>query len=198
MPDNSECGPTWYTDCELPKGHEGNFHRSDSRNEVWLRGPTDGTPRTVDYAQLVRAAAARTWDFPTAYVLTVHDGDTVDLNVVFTTTIDAGFEQTITTTSTQPHSFRLFGCNANELADPGGKEAQANLAAMLPTGTPLRLSSVKDDKYGSRWLAILWAKDTNGQEYNVVQRLIDTHWAVPWNGVGAKPKPPWPRPEDTK
>jgi endonuclease YncB( thermonuclease family) len=149
------------------------------------------------YAQLVKAAAAKTWDFPRADVLVVHDGDTVDLNVTFTATIDAGFNQAITTTSTQPHSFRLFGCNANELADPGGPEARDNLAAMLPIGTRLRLSSVKDDKFGGRYDAVLWARDMlTGEEYNVVQRLIDTHWAVPWNGNGAKPKPPWPRPED--
>lgn len=150
------------------------------------------------YAQLVQAAAAKTWDFPSAVVLVLHDGDTVDLDVTFVGTIDAGFYQVITTTSTQPHAFRLFGCNANELADPGGKEARDNLAAMIPIGTQLRLSSVKDDKYGGRWLAILWAKNPDGTEYNVVQRLIDTHWAVPWNGNGTKPKPPWPRPEDVK
>ena len=151
-----------------------------------------------NYAQLVRAVAAKTWDFPRADVVSVHDGDTIELNIIFETTIDAGFQQTIDTTSTQPHAFRLYGCNANELTDPGGKEARDNLAAMLPIGTPLRLSSVKDDKYGGRYLAILWAHDANGAEYNVTQRLIDTHWAVPWNGNGTKPKPPWPRPEDVK
>jgi endonuclease YncB( thermonuclease family) len=150
------------------------------------------------YAHLVRAAAAKTWDFPSAVVTAIHDGDTIDANVTFTATIDAGFQQIITTSSTQPHAFRLFGCNANELNAPGGKEARDNLAAMLPVGTTLRLSSVKDDKYGGRWLAILWAKDPAGNEYNVTQKLIDTHWAVAWNGNGTKPKPPWPRPEDTK
>lgn len=152
-------------------------------------------PKT--YAQLVKAAAARTWAFPRADVILVHDGDTVDLNVTFTGTVDAGFYQIIETTSTQPHSFRLFGCNANELAAPGGIEARDNLAAMLPVGTRLRLSSVQDDKFGGRFDAILWAIDpATGTEYNVVQRLIDTHWAVAWNGQGVKPKPPWPRPED--
>lgn len=149
------------------------------------------------YAQLVRAAAAKTWDFPRADVTVVHDGDTIDANVTFTATIDAGFNQLITTSSTTPHAFRLFGCNANELNAPGGVEARDNLAGMIPVGTTLRLSSVKDDKFGGRLLAILWAKNPDGTEYNVVQRLIDTHWAVAWDGNGAKPKPPWPRPEAT-
>lgn len=152
------------------------------------------------YAGLIRSAIAakKVWDFPTCDVISVHDGDTVDLNIIFTATIDAGFYQIITTTSTQPHSFRFFGCNLNELTDPGGPEAQATVAAMLPVGTRVRLSSVKDDKFGGRFDAILWAEDSAGTEYNVVQRLIDTHWAVPWNGNGTKPKPPWPRPEDMK
>lgn len=149
-------------------------------------------PKT--YAQLVKAAAARTWAFPRADVTVVHDGDTVDMDVI--QEFDIGFGGTIT--SRQPHSFRLFGCNANELAAPGGPEARDNLAAMLPVGTHVRLGSVKDDKYGGRQDAILWAIDpATGTEYNVVQRLIDTHWAVAWNGQGVKPKPPWPRPEAT-
>lgn len=147
------------------------------------------------YAQLVKAAAAKTWDFQRADVTVPnHDGDTLDLDI--TTVVDIGFNDTITTV--RRRNFRLFGCNANELADPGGIEARDNLRAMLPIGTQVRLASVKDDKFGGRFDAILWAKDPAGNEYNVTQRLIDTHWAVAWNGNGTKPKPPWPRPEDTK
>lgn len=149
------------------------------------------------YSQLLAAAAAKTWEYPRADVILVHDGDTVLLNVISSSIIDAGFEETIVTTRSQPRWFRLFGCNANELADPGGKEARDNLAALLPVGTRLRLSSVKDDKFGGRYDAVLWATDSSGAEYNVVQHLIDTHWAVAWNGNGVKPKPPWPRPEST-
>lgn len=147
-----------------------------------------------DYRTLALAALAKSsWDFPRADVVSIHDGDTLDLDIV--STVDIGFNDTITTT--RRRNFRLFGCNANELTDPGGIEARDNLRAMLPIGTQLRLASVKDDKYGGRFDAILWA-GTPGNEYNVVQKLIDTHWAVAWNGNGTKPKPPWPRPEDTK
>lgn len=146
------------------------------------------------YARLVKAAAAKTWDFPRADVVSIHDGDTLDLDVIIP--IDIGFDDTIQVT--RRRTFRLFGANANELAAPGGIEARDNLRAVLPVGTHLRLASVATDKFGPRWDAVLWATNLDGTEYNVVQKLIDTHWAVPWNGNGTKPKPPWPRPEDTK
>jgi endonuclease YncB( thermonuclease family) len=116
------------------------------------------------------------WDFPRATVVGVHDGDTVTMDV------DLGFG-----ISRRGLPFRLLGLNARELRDPGGSEARANLLTLIPIGTMLRLTSVKDDKY-ARYLAVLWLGDTD-----ICQRLIDTDWAAAWNGKGAKPLPPWPR-----
>ena len=138
-------------------------------------------PETL--AQLTKAAAAKTWAFTRADVVRVIDPDNVELDVI----MDVGFNDSVT----RRRSFRLFGLNANESGDPGGREATANLTRLLPVGTRVRLESVKPDKFGGRYDAVLYANDVS-----VNQLLIDTHWAVPWNGKGIKPKPPWPRPED--
>lgn len=118
------------------------------------------------------------WDFPYCTVTRVIDGDTIELDV------DLGFSITVR------HPFRLLGINAIELSKPGGKEAKANLAAMLPAGTPVSILSVKDDKYGGRYLAVVRMRDLTP----VAAVLITTNWAAPWDGKGVAPVPPWPRP----
>src|SRR6478609_6846219 len=107
------------------------------------------------------------WSYPYATVNRVVDGDTIRLDV------ELGFGLTFT------GSFRLLGCNAIELSMPGGKEARANLATILPVGTPVTLHSVKNDKY-SRWDAAITLP--NGQDLTTL--LINTNWAAAWDGVG--------------
>lgn len=113
-----------------------------------------------------------------AMVVRVIDGDTIVLDV------DLGF-----TTWLRGQSFRLAGCNAAELSEPGGKEARDHLRALLPAGAKVTITSVKPDKYGGRYLAVVHLPDMT----DLVESLIAEGWASPWQGAGARPVPPWPR-----
>lgn len=85
--------------------------------------------------------------------------------------------------------FRLLGCNTREIREPGGIEARDHLAELLPRGTTVRVTSVRLDKYGGRYDAIIGLPD--GRDLTSV--LIAEGWAVRWNGRGPKPVPMWPR-----
>lgn len=86
---------------------------------------------------------------------------------------------------------RLAGCNAAESGTPAGAAAAANLATMLPPGTAVTVAPVRVDEYGGRVDAAVAVAGVD-----LARTLIDTHWAAAWSGRGAKPVPPWPRPED--
>jgi len=108
-----------------------------------------------------------------ATVLSVHDGDTLTLNV------DLGFYVRM------QMPCRVLGVNAPELSTAAGKAARDFLATLCPTGTPLLLRSVKDDKYGGRFDGALALPDGR----SVAQELINAGFAAPWNGQGPKPLP---------
>lgn len=72
-----------------------------------------------------------------ATITKVYGGDT------FTADLNLGLD-----TWRHRLNVRLNGCNSIELKEPGGKEAQANLASILPVGTVVLLQSVKYDRYG--------------------------------------------------
>ncbi len=112
-----------------------------------------------------------------AVVVSVHDGDGITLLV------DLGFD------TFHQGPFRLGGCNARELHEPGGIEARDNLAALLPMGTMVSIRTVKPDKYERRYDADIVLPDGRG----LVPLLIAEGWAAFWDGTGAKPVPPWPR-----
>lgn len=86
------------------------------------------------------------------------------------------------------YSFRLLGCNAAEHGTPAGDAATANLKALLPIGTVVGVSSVANDKY-SRYDALISLPDGT----DLVTKLIAEQWVAPWDGLGPKPTPPWPR-----
>ena len=119
-----------------------------------------------------------------AVVTDVHDGDTITVD------LDLGLD-------TWKHDFhvRLDGGNSRELKQPGGKEARANLSALLPLGSRVVIRSHKQgrdvapDKYGGRYLATVTLPDGR----DLVAHLIEQQWLVPWDGKGEKPLPPWPR-----
>lgn len=113
-----------------------------------------------------------------AIVERVIDGDSVGLAV------DLGFD------TWHRGSFRLLGCNARELSQPGGPDAAANLAALLPAGTRVVIQSVKPDKFGGRYDAAVTLADGT----DLVAQLVAQGWAAAWDGTGTKPVPPWPRP----
>lgn len=114
-----------------------------------------------------------------AVVVRVVDGDTVVLDV------DLGFA-----TWLRAQSFRLAGCNAIELAKPGGREARDHLRELLPLGGAVTITSVRPDKYGGRYDAVVTLPDGS----DLVSALVAGGWVSPWRGAGAAPVPPWPRP----
>jgi endonuclease YncB( thermonuclease family) len=114
-----------------------------------------------------------------ALVLAVHDGDT------FTAEVDLGFQVHVVT------SVRLLGCNAIELADPGGVEAGEHLRGLL-LGQGIYLRTVKPDKFGGRYDAQVTVTIA-GVALDLATVLIEQGWAAPWDGKGPKRVPPWPR-----
>lgn len=66
---------------------------------------------------------------------------------------------------------RLSGIDAPEKAQPGGREAQQALQALL--GRPFEARLLKKDGYG-RWLAVLQSSD--GQDVNHAQLLAGHAW----------------------
>jgi endonuclease YncB( thermonuclease family) len=88
---------------------------------------------------------------------------------------------------------RLAGIGARELDEPGGVEAAQMLATMARIGSPCVLATVKPDKYASRVLATVWVPGLDKPKpLDVGASLVYRGYAVPWDGRGAQPKPPWP------
>jgi endonuclease YncB( thermonuclease family) len=117
------------------------------------------------------------WTYPRATVAYVHDGDTLAAD------LDLGFGLLLR------QLLRLDGCNAIELSNPGGYAARNNLGALLPRGAVVPVSVVGLDKYAGRCEAQITLPDGR----DLVTVLIMQQWAAPWNGLGPKPTPPWPR-----
>jgi endonuclease YncB( thermonuclease family) len=97
---------------------------------------------------------------------------------------------------------RLVGCAARERSDPGGIEAREALKGRpgMTIGSPVVLTallasqmSLQNDKYGGRIDAVVTYLAADGTPHDLATDLIADQWAVPWNGQGAQPKPPWPR-----
>lgn len=113
-----------------------------------------------------------------ATVLKVEDADNIVVRA------DLGFDFTLKI------SVRLDGINAREDEEPGGPEALAHLVSLCPVGTVLTLRSVKRDKFAGRCRGRLVLDDGT----DIAKQMVADIYAVPWNGRGPRPVPPWPRP----
>lgn len=114
-----------------------------------------------------------------AVAVRVVDGDTYVLNV------DLGFGIWL-----REQTFRLAGCNARELTEDGGPEVRDYLALLLRPGTRVILRSIKVDKWGGRYDALIELPGIG----DLTEYLILKGWVARWNGRGEKPVPKWPRP----
>lgn len=87
------------------------------------------------------------------------------------------------------YKVRLAGCNAAEVKTEAGKAARAHLKDVLPIGSVVVLTTIKDYKYGGEFVAKVWVDPQN----ELVKDLIQHQWAAAWDGRGEAPLPPWPR-----
>ena len=131
-----------------------------------------------------------------ATVVEIHDGDTIDVDLVLTkagrqsSDRDLGFNvhrnrQGVTL---ERQSVRLLGCNAPELATPAGKDALAFIETVLKVGDTVTLVSHGWDKYGGRVDGAVTLAD--GRDLTAV--MIAAGHAAPWDGTGPKPLPASP------
>jgi len=113
-----------------------------------------------------------------AKVLSVHDGDTLTLEV------DLGFNifQVMTIRLYGPDPDRNIGINAPELNTIAGKEAKQALKVKLDGVTDLLLLSVKDrkEKYG-RYLGVLTATEITAEgekTVNINEWMLEKGYAT--------------------
>jgi endonuclease YncB( thermonuclease family) len=114
-------------------------------------------------------------------VLRIIDGDNVELN------LDMGLKLHY-----EGFVGRLGGINCWEIGTEAGKAAKANLEQLI-LGKQVDVTTIKNDKYGGRYIIDLKFKDALGQWQGLAGYLVREQWAVLWNGRGPKPVPPWPR-----
>lgn len=88
-----------------------------------------------------------------AIVRSIHDGDTIDLD------IDLGFKHEILAknviTNKQQFACRLFGINAPELSTDAGKASAQYLKMLLPIGSKVQVVSKSWDAYQGRYDAVV-------------------------------------------
>jgi endonuclease YncB( thermonuclease family) len=126
-----------------------------------------------------------------ATVANIHDGDTVDVDVLLAKTgkskvdVDLGFNihRTAQGTKLVRQPVRLLGCNAPELATPEGKAALAFIQTVVHIGDVVTFVSHNWDKYGDRVDGTITLAD--GRDLTAV--MITAGHAFAWDGVGVKP-----------
>lgn len=112
------------------------------------------------------------WTFP-AIIDRIVDGDTLVCHLlIFAENTEHGV------------NVRLEGCNAIELRDQFGREAQAYLAALAPPGTAVMLLHRKREKFGRFLARALLADGTDLSTAMLTAKASDgaTPLAVPYSG----------------
>ncbi len=105
-----------------------------------------------------------------AEVVRVIDGDSVVLQ------IDAGFRMAFI------GHCRLYGIDAPELREPGGKEARAALSEMLAAmGDRVTVKTYKPDKFG-RYLVTIYTDSVQDNAPTVNQRMVMAGYAKAYDG----------------
>jgi micrococcal nuclease len=101
-------------------------------------------------------------------VIRVIDGDTIVMDV------DLGFN-----TWVRKVKFRLKGINAPELSTPEGKDALLFILSCLPKygSNQITADTIKPDKYGNRWDAVVYLGNINLNEYMVENgHAVKVNW----------------------
>src|SRR5690348_9203946 len=130
-------------------------------------------------------------EFP-AVISKVHDGDTVYV------WCDMGYDTWRYTKLRLMQSAKV-GIASRELSKPGGREARDFLASLLPRrtypddGATCIVYSYDWDKYAPRIDGDILL--FSGR--HVSELMVEAQYAVPWDGKGDQPLPPWPLPPST-
>ena len=103
-----------------------------------------------------------------AHVTSVYDGDTITCRTQLGRHLSIANDK-----------IRLYGLNAPETNEPGGKAARDWLRKRI-TGYPVVLQAIENDKAGKygRLIAIVWLQEGNRWK-NINRELIETGHAVP-------------------
>jgi len=131
-----------------------------------------------------------------ARLVRVIDGDTVIFTLLKKWEMDFGFKFTSVHNAALIVTLRLYGINTPELHSGDhnevtrAKAAKVALEALLTKGA-LRVESIKageetTDKFG-RYLAKIFVKPTDGDEFEIGPTMIAMGHALPYFGVGPKP-----------
>jgi endonuclease YncB( thermonuclease family) len=129
-----------------------------------------------------------------ATVVSIHDGDTLSVDVVLVgdrhhrhdADRDLGFnvhEVSGVGIVLERQAVRLVGCDAPELRTIAGKEALAFLETFLKVGDVVGLVSLGWDKYGGR----VDGKVRLADGRDLTQVMIDAGHAAAWDGQGPRP-----------
>jgi len=109
-----------------------------------------------------------------AYYLSNRDGDSIRLQLAL------GFGVEL---AGKVIALRLLGIDCPELAQPGGREAQAFAAAWFaaapPASWPFRVQSVRWDKFGGRYLGYVWRRADGA---SLVDDMLAAKHGVAYNG----------------
>lgn len=135
--------------------------------------------------------AVKTWGPYVATVVSIHDGDTLAVDLLLAKTgkqkvdLDLGFNvhRGPTGTTLVHQSVRFYGCNAPELSTPDGKAAVAFLETLVAVGDTVKLLSYGWDKYGGRIDGTITLADGR----DLVGVMIESGHAFAWPGFGPKP-----------
>lgn len=139
----------------------------------------------------VPVEALRTFGPYRATVSGMHDGDTIEVDIVLAKVgkqkldADLGFNVHRGPAGVMlvRQSVRLYGCNAPELRTPEGKAALAFLETLVAVGDVVQVLSYGWDKYGGRIDGAVTLADGR----DLVAEMIASGHAVAWGGQGPKP-----------
>ena len=126
-----------------------------------------------------------------AQVVNIHDGDTIDVDIVLVKAArlehdqDLGFNvhRCAAGVELERQSVRFYGCNAPELSTPDGVAARDFLCTLIAVGDRVTLLSHGWDKYGGRIDGTITLADGR----DLVETMIAAGHAVAWDGEGPKP-----------
>lgn len=129
------------------------------------------------------------WVWPDAMLLSVEDGDTVEMRVTKRDSVDIGFGGQVNVEVPFNVRLRLNRINAPARSTTSGKASSAFLSGVLTVGASYNIETVKAYKFGGpedspgEWMVEV----TLGDGTNVSDLMVSSGFAVYWDGQGPRP-----------